>query len=133
MTRSLVKLRRRAWFVAACNGGVVAIETPLTGDGRRWNVHAHAILGVNLEGPEREAWIERAAREWSALVGPGALWSCEDLLSRNALARYACKVGAHKTTVTNGLPPRLAAHLDQALHRRRLVRSWRSRVRKEKR
>jgi hypothetical protein len=121
---SLASLRRRRWFSSACRAGAIAVETPLTQDGRRWALHAHGVLDVCGDSP---AFRTRCAAEWRALTAiPGALFDFEAARSVPNLVGYALKVGNAKSWAPSAreLSPQLMAHLDAALGGRRLVLAW---------
>jgi hypothetical protein len=121
---SLASFRRRRWFSLACRAGAIAIETPLTKDGRRWALHAHGVLDVPGDSP---AFRTRCAAEWRALTGiPGAVFDFETARSVPSLVGYSLKVGDAKSWAPSAreLSPQLMAHLDAALGGRRLVLAW---------
>jgi hypothetical protein len=121
---SLATLRRRRWFTTAVASGALAIETPLTKDGRRWALHAHGVLDVPGDAPPFRA---RCAAEWQALTGiPGAVFDFEALRDGARLAAYALKVGDAKSWAPGPreLSPQRIAHLDSAIGGRRLVLAW---------
>jgi hypothetical protein len=124
MQDSLAALRRRRWFASAVVAGALAIETPLTKDGHRWALHAHGVLDVPNDSA---TFRSRCEAEWRALVGiNGAVFDFERLRSGRSLASYALKVSDAKSWAQSPreLSPQLMAHLDSALHGRRLVLSW---------
>jgi hypothetical protein len=126
MRSGIATLRRRRWFSAAVNAGVLAIETPLTRDGRRWALHAHGVVDV-APSSDVGGWRSQLASEWRELVGiPGAVFELEPLRSSAALAGYALKIGDTKSWSPGGrdLPPARRAHLDAALRGRRLIIAW---------
>jgi hypothetical protein len=126
MRRGVAKLRRRTWFAKTVVGGVLALEFPLTRDGRRWALHAHGILHLGVGTVEPE-WLARLATQWAELAAaPGAIFKLEPLRSTRDLARYALKVGDTKSWSPGGrdLAPSRRVHLDQALRGRRLIVAW---------
>jgi hypothetical protein len=122
----LRKIRRRRWFAACVRGGTLAIETPLTRDGRRWALHAHGVVDVTTDADDA-AWKNRVASTWIDLTNiPGAVFEFEPLRSAPALIRYALKIGDTKSWAPGGhdLPDGRRIHLDRALRGRRLVITW---------
>jgi hypothetical protein len=121
-------MRRRRWFAKACTGGSLALELPLTKDQRRWAVHCHGVLDVRLDGDALAKWAERAGEEWRALTGrDGALFELEELRSPRAMMEYALKLGRDDKSwapAPRSLPFHLAAHVERALFRKRLIISW---------
>ncbi len=60
-------LRRRKRFMEMVQGGISAIEVPLTRDRRAWNVHSHVVLDVTDEFDP--LWVDD---QWHGLLGSRA-------------------------------------------------------------
>jgi hypothetical protein len=118
--------RERQAFASVCSAGTLTFEVPLTRDQRTFNAHAHGILAVNLDGEALRAWVVGQAEVWRVLTErPGSLFDVEPLRNARQLLEYGLKLGREdKSYATGQLPPWAAAHVEKALHRKRLILSW---------